>query len=65
MVVSSASIYCDNDGRQTDTNLSVVNLMKQSDISDATSNVQCIPHEVSTHGSDTSSSPIVTSDKTS
>ena len=33
------SICCDNDGRQTDGNLSTVNLIKQSGISDATSSV--------------------------
>ena len=53
MVASSASVCCDNDGRQTDANLSMANLIQQNGISDATSGVQCIPHEVSTHGSDT------------
>ena len=43
MVESSASICCNNDGRQTDANLSMVNLIKQSGISDATSSMQCIP----------------------
>ena len=39
MMASSASICCNNDGRQTDANLSTVNLKKQSGISDATSGV--------------------------
>ena len=37
VVASSASICCDNDGRQTDANLSNGNLKKQSGISNATS----------------------------
>ena len=52
MLATSATICCDNDGRQTDANLPMVNLIKQSGIYDATSSMQCIPHEVSTHGSD-------------
>ena len=39
MVASSASICCDNDGRPTDANLSMVNVIKQSGISDATSSM--------------------------
>ena len=36
MVASSTSICCDNDGWQTDVNLSTVDLIKQSGISEAT-----------------------------
>ena len=53
MVAFSASICSDNDDRQTDAKLYMVNLIKQSGMSDATSSMQCIPHEVSIHGSDT------------
>ena len=52
MVAFSANICSDNDDRQTDAKLSMVNLTKQSGMSDATSS-QCIPHEVSAHGSGT------------
>ena len=53
MVAFSANICSDNDDRQTDAKLSMVNLTKQSGMSDATSSMQCIPHEVSIHGSGT------------
>ena len=53
MVAFNASICSDNGDRQTDAKLSMVNLTNQSGMSDATSSMQCIPHEVSTHGSGT------------
>ena len=53
MVAFNASICSHNGDRQTDAKLSMVNLTNQSGMSDATSSMQCIPHEVSIHGSGT------------